>query len=219
MESQPDTFQTKSSRVYGEIKRAITSGTYAAGEHLVRRDLVKKYGVSLSIVNEALGRLSGDGLVETKEMYGTRVINLDERTLRNEFVLREAVERHTARLLAKHATDEVLQNLLAEAFSIDRWMSDLDHDEEQGSLLHLEFHLKLSRATGFSSLEDCLKRTSMWALLTSGWLKNQRLPHPPDFHEQLVRTIMERDPARADEKMREHLHFTEKRPARMKTLA
>jgi DNA-binding GntR family transcriptional regulator len=219
MEARPDSFQTKSSRVYGEIKRAITSGTYSAGEHLVRRDLVKKHGVSLSIVNEALGRLSSDGLVETKEMYGTRVINLDEKTLRNEFVLREAVERHTVRLLAEHATPAVLQHLLSEALSIDRWMSDLNHDEEQGSLLHLEFHLKLARATGHSSLEECLKRTSMRALLTSRWLKNQRLPHPSDFHEQLVRTIMEGDPVLADEKMREHLHFNEKRAVRLRAPA
>ena len=46
-------------------------------------DLVKKFGVSLSIVSEALGRLSSDGLVETKEMFGTRVISLDEQTLKD----------------------------------------------------------------------------------------------------------------------------------------
>src|SRR5271154_2128361 len=40
-----DTFQTKSSRVYGELKRGIISGSYKSGEHLVRRDLVKKFGV------------------------------------------------------------------------------------------------------------------------------------------------------------------------------
>ena len=62
MDATQDTFQTKSSRVYGELKRAITAGIYAPGVHLVRRDLVKRFGVSLSIVNEALGRLSNDEL-------------------------------------------------------------------------------------------------------------------------------------------------------------
>src|SRR4051812_31897027 len=97
-----DTFQTKSSRVYSELKRDISSGTFKPGEHLVRRDLVKRFGVSLSIVNEALGRLGSDGLVETKEMYGTRVIALSEKTLRDEFALREAIERHAVRLLVEH---------------------------------------------------------------------------------------------------------------------
>lgn len=146
--------QTKSSRVYGEMKREITAGTFRPGEHLVRRDLVKRFGVSLSIINEALGRLSGDGLVETTEMIGTRVASLSEESLRDEFALREAIERHVARLLAEKATDEMLATLLEDARTLDRWMNELGHDEGHGSLLHLEFHLKLARSTGFASLEE-----------------------------------------------------------------
>ena len=86
-------------------------------------NLVKRFGVSLSIVNEALGRLSHDGLVETKEMYGTRVISLSTETLRDEFVLREAIERHVVRLLAEHAHADVLEELLAEAAKLDRCMN------------------------------------------------------------------------------------------------
>lgn len=202
-----DTFQTKSSRVYGELKQAITSGEYRPGHHLIRRDLVKKFSVSLSIVNEALARLVTDGLVETKEMYGTRVISLDDRSLENESVLREAIERHVARLLAQSATEETFKILLEEARSIDRWMKEFGHDENQGSLLHLEFHLKLARSTGYTMLEETLKRTGIRSLLTTRWLTNQRLPHPADFHEQLVRTFMQRNPALADQKMHDHLHY------------
>ena len=204
-----DTFQTKSSRVYTALKRDITSGAYKPGLHLVRRDLVKRFGVSLSIVNEALGRLGNDGLVETKEMYGTRVIALSEAKLRDEFVLREAIERHAVRLLAEFGSDETLGALLEEAKTIDRWMNDPTHNEEQGTTMHLEFHLKLARATGYVALEEMLQRTSMRALLTTRWIANQKLPHPTDFHQQLVLEIMKRDPGRADQKMREHLHFVE----------
>jgi DNA-binding GntR family transcriptional regulator len=206
MQEPTDTFQTKSSRVYSELKQAITSGELRPGQHLVRRDLVKRYGVSLSIVNEALGRLLTDGLVETKEMYGTRVISLDERSLEQEFVLREAIERHVARLLAQYATDDNLKQLLEEARSLDRWMKEFGHDENQGSLLHLDFHLKLARCTGYTILEETLKRTGIRSLLTTRWVKNLRIPHPPDFHEQLVKVFMQRNPAVADQKMREHLY-------------
>jgi DNA-binding GntR family transcriptional regulator len=204
-----DTFQTKSSRVYGELKRGIISGSYKSGEHLVRRDLVKKFGVSLSIVNEALARLSSDGLVETKEMYGTRVVSLSENNLMDEFVLREAVERHVARLMAEHASDEILGVLLEEARSIDAWMNEIDRDQQEGSLLHLEFHLKMARSTGFKSLENTLKRSSIRSLLTTRWLARQKLPHPADFHQQLVRVMMQRNPVLADQKMRDHLHYGE----------
>jgi DNA-binding GntR family transcriptional regulator len=214
-----NSFQTKSSRVYGELKRDITAGTYRPGEHLVRRDLVKKYGVSLSIVNEALARLSSDGLVETKEMFGTRVISLNEQTLKDEFALREAIERYVARVLAERASDEVLTGLLEDAKTLDRWMNELGHDEGHGSLLHLDFHLKLARSTGFASLEETLKRTSMRALLTTRWLKNQRLPHPEDFHQQLVRAFLKRDPALADEMMRAHLHYANEYEAKNREAA
>lgn len=203
------TAQTKSSRVYSELKRDITAGNYRPGEHLVRRDLVKKYGVSLSIVNEALGRLSGDGLVETKEMVGTRVVSLTEESLRDEFALREAIERYVVRVLCERLSDEALKALLEDARTVDRWMKELGHDESQGSLMHLEFHLKMARLTGFVSLEETLKRMSMRALLTTRWLKNQRLPHPDDFHQQLVRAILKRDPILADETMRAHLRYAD----------
>ncbi len=210
-----DTFQTKASRVYSELKRDITSGLYKPGVHLVRRDLVKRFGVSLSIVNEALGRLGGDGLVETKEMYGTRVIALSDETLRDEFVLREAIERHAVRLLAEQASDETLAELLAEAEGLDRCLNESGRDEARATLRHLEFHLKLARATGCGALEDTLKRTGMRALLTTRWIKNQHVfHHPADFHQQLVREIMQRDPAKADRKMHDHLHFAERAAAR-----
>lgn len=185
----------------------------------MRRDLVKKYGVSLSIVNEGLARLSSDGLVETREMIGTRVISLTDQSLRDEFALREAIERHVARLLAERATDEVLKGLLEDARTLDRWMNELGHDEGHGSLLHLEFHLKLARSTGYASLEENLKRTSMRALLTTRWLKNQRVPHPEDFHQQLVWAIMTRNPAQADETMRAHLHYPNGNEARQAATA
>ncbi|MSU53665.1 MAG: hypothetical protein EXS41_09805 [Opitutaceae bacterium] len=46
------------------------------------------------------------------------------------------------------------------------------------------------------------------ALLAARWIKNQRIPHSVDFHEQLVCVIMTRNPVQADRKMHEHLHFT-----------
>jgi len=204
-----DNFQTKTSRVYRKLKADITAGKYKPGQHLVRRDMVKRFGVSLSIVNEALGRLGSDGLVEMKEMYGTRVISLSGADLRNELVLREAIERHVVRLLVEQGSDATLTQMLDEARAVDQWTKEQAHDDTDGSMLHLEFHLKLARSTGFSTLEDCLKRTSIRTMLTTRWLSNQRLPHPPDFHEQLVRTIIRRDPILADQAMRDHLHYGE----------
>ena len=195
--------ETKSTRVYQGLRREIVNGAYGPGRVLVRRHLVQKYGVSLSIINEALARLVHDGLVESPENESTRVVDWNEEVARDNFALREAVERHVVRLLAESATAETLASLRGDARSLDQWLLT----EEPNSILHLEFHVKLARSTGFRSLEETLKRTGVRALLTSRWLAYQALPHPPDFHEQLVIAIASRDPFLADAKIRDHLHF------------
>lgn len=196
---------TKSLQVYRDLYRQIAGGSYPPGQSLIRRDLVKKYGVSLSVVNEALARLSGDGLVESRENESARVVDLSSEQVRDDAMLREAIERQTARLLAENASDETLADLLRDAQSVDRWIAS----EGPNSSLHLEFHLKMARATGYPSMGKTLMRTGIRALMTTRWLRKQLKPHPVDFHEQLVRSFLRRDPIAADAKMREHLHYSD----------
>ncbi len=59
-------------------------------------------------------------------------------------------------------------------------------DDGPANRLGLEYHLKMARSTGCTLLEEAIKRTGIRVLLTTRWLDNQRLPHPPDFHEQLI---------------------------------
>lgn len=196
---------TKSTRVYRELRRDITNGVYQPGQQLVRRAMLKKYSVSLSIVNEALSRLTHDGLIEQGERESARVIQPNEERMFNDLMLREAIERQVVRLLAEKASDETLAGLLQDAQSLDRWIAT----EGANITLHLEFHLKMARATGYRSLEETLRPLGMRSMLVARWLKAQSLHHAPDFHEELVRAIMTRNPAVADEKMRAHLHYAE----------
>lgn len=204
-----DSTLTKSTRVYRELRRDITSGVYQPGEQLVRRTMLKKYAVSLSIVNEALSRLMHDGLIEQGERESARVIEPCEQRMYNDLMLREAIERQVVRLLAEKATPETLQGLLLDAQSLDRWIAT----EGANITLHLEFHLKMARATGYSSLEETLRPLGMRSMLVARWIKAQSLHHPADFHEELVRAVMTRDPIVADEKMRAHLHYAEESKA------
>lgn len=196
---------TKSIRVSRELTRDIFSGLYKPGQPLVRRQLVQRYGVSLSIVNESLARLASEGLVEIPTRASARVVALEADESRGNFLLREAVECQVARLLAVEASEETLSHLLGDARALDQWIMDVGAE----SGMHLEFHLKLARATGHECLEQTLKRSGVRQLLTSKWLKNQEIPHPPDFHESLVRSFFERDASLAEDTMRKHLHYGE----------
>jgi DNA-binding FadR family transcriptional regulator len=45
---------------------------------------------------------------------------------------------------------------------------------------------------------------------------NQAVPRPADFHEQLVKALLTRDPAIADKKMHEHLHYRDSKKAKLR---
>jgi len=212
MSTDPIAPPTKSTQVYRELRRDITTGQYAPGQNLVRRDMLKKYAVSLSIINEALSRLMHDGLIERGERETARVIQPDEQQLQSDFMLREAVERQVARLLAEKADDEILRALRRDAQALDRWIAT----EGPDSTLHLEFHLKMARATGYRSLETTLHRLGMRSLVVARWLRSQQFFHPADFHEQLVEAIQSRNASTADEAMRAHLHYDENFPPKAK---
>ena len=114
------------------------------------------------------------------------------------------LDEAAVRWLARNC-DEVLHN----AASLTFRGPDRDGDPWRTNVGGTAGVLELARATGLHLLEQTLKRAGVRSLLTSRWLKRQAIPHPPDFHEQLVRAIMSRDPRVADEKMRDHLHFNE----------
>lgn len=204
--TQPnDSYLTKTSRVYKILGEEIIRGHFAPGERLIRRNLVKKFGVSLAVVNEALARLATDGLVETKEMYGTRIPDLDWERVRDDLMLREAIECQVARLLSEGGETRALAHLLDDATELDRHQAKRDREDEEGMQLHLEFHLNLARATGYPSLQETLYRLWVRHIFVVSWVSSVLTPVPADWHQQLVKVLMVGDPKLAGEKMREHV--------------
>ena len=204
---QNDSYLTKTSRVYKTLGEEIIRGRHTPGKRLIRRDLVKRFGVSLAVVNETLARLVTDGLAETKEMYGTRIPDLSWETVRNDLMIRVAIERQVARLLSENCDQRVLSSILVDAVELDRHQAKRDPQDETGMRLHLEFHLELARATGYTSLEETLYRVWVRHLFSVSWLSSVLQPVPKDWHQQLVKVIMVGNPDLADEKMRDHVRY------------
>jgi len=207
---QADTFQTKSSQVSHKLREGILSGEYAPGERLIRRALMKRYGVSLSIVNEALARLELEGLVENREMYGSRVVSPTAERLVNDLILREAVEHHVAYLLTWKASEPVLNELEEKARKIDQFLNEHPGYETRVRREHLDFHLDMARATGYRSLVEALEKVGLrsFVLFFSSYSGNTESGIPEDHtHRALVTTLRQRDPVLTFEKMRQHMHY------------
>lgn len=199
---------TLTQQVYETLHEEIISGTLRPGDRLVRRTLSKRLGVSPMPVTEALFKLEMDGLVESLPLHGSRVRPLTIQGIRNDQVLREAIECQVARICAENATDAQLSKLIQKARVLDRIMFQGDPRSKLGMQTHLKFHLEVARCAGFVSLGEELQRVWFRRLMRLSWIKATKCtPVPEDWHQQVVRAITSRDPDRADAKMREHVRY------------
>jgi len=200
-----DGFLTLTEKVYRTLREEITSGELKPGTRLVRRSVSKRLGVSPIPVTEALYRLEQDGLVDSEAKYGSRVRVWTLDALRNEQVLREALECQAARLCAEKATDAQLSEFAGQAKRLDALMEKLDPVSTEGMKAHLELHVSIARITGYELIEREIRRVWLRWLVRWNWISAALHPVPPDWHQQLIAAIATRDGSKASEKMRDHV--------------
>lgn len=157
-----DTGRSHTARVMGEIGRAIISGRYP--EHSLLpgdAELMQQFGVSRTVLREALRTLAGKGLIQPRARVGTRVLarsewNLFDRDLlvwqaRQGFdaqflahlsEMRLALEPEAAALAALRRTDEQLETIYARLAR----MSVAEISREDFAEADLQFHLAVSVA-------------------------------------------------------------------------
>ncbi len=212
-------FQTLATKIYLQLQEEIANGELPSGTHLVRRTLAKRFKVSPIPVTEALYRLEQDGLVESAPMYGSRVKVWTLEALKNDQMLREALECQAARLCAENVTDTQLERLLMMAKDLDAMMTKTETDQKIGMHKHLEFHLYIARFGGNQAIEREVHRIWRRRLMRWNWLSAKSLNIPADWHQQLVGAIAKRDPEIAEKEMRKHVRFGQDFDAELLDLA
>jgi GntR family transcriptional repressor for pyruvate dehydrogenase complex len=145
-------------RIAAQIGREITEGRIAAGEKLPTEHLLSKtFGVSRSVVREAIAHLRNEGLVETRQGVGAFAMDIERRqsirieqgtlndraSFRSLFQLRLPLEIEAAGLAAMHhdAGD------LAKVDEILSRMSGAEKWTDEGILADLAFHRQIAAAT------------------------------------------------------------------------
>lgn len=109
--------RTRGGHVYEAIRAAILAGEFTPGQKLKPNELKVQYGVSLSVVREALARLAEQRLVLSQPNQGFQVVPVGEKELRDltdlrvmveSFAMRRAIERGDvgweAAIVAAHHT-------------------------------------------------------------------------------------------------------------------
>ncbi len=199
--------ETTAARVQRQLHQDIVSGRIPPGTRLVRRALAGTFGVSLSTIAEALSRLDSEGLVDHEPLLGSRVRPFSVETLREEQVLREALECQAARLCADSATRLEIEGLREMADQLDPHISLAQAEDHEGMELHLRFHLRLAELGRVPALTKEIYRLWHRRLMFLNWLSAAALPVPPRWHLRLVDAIATRDPQAASAAMREHVRY------------
>ena len=216
-------------QVVDNLGRRILSGAIKPGQALPQEEtLCTDFGVSRTVIREAVKSLAAKGLLDSRPKRGTVVQPAqswnfldaevlqwqEEADTKGEFLfflteLRQAIEPTAAALAAERATQEDLQRIESAWETMKQSVDDL----EGFVLADLEFHTAILHATGnpfFSPIANVIGA----ALKSSLRVTNQK---PSDnqlsipVHQKVVRAIRAGKPDRARAAMRAHVDDTANR--------
>jgi GntR family transcriptional repressor for pyruvate dehydrogenase complex len=154
-----------------EIEDLILSGTYGPGEVLPSaRELAQNYGVSQTVVRDAIRSLAGKGLVTVRQGVGTFVakeahsglLEAFRWALRHSRVTRQEVGELVRILVNEAATLATSHRTAEDLAELERIVGELaalgpSATWEQVHACDLDFHLALARAAHNRALETVLR--------------------------------------------------------------
>ncbi|MBK3745924.1 FadR family transcriptional regulator, partial [Paraburkholderia aspalathi] len=151
-------------KVVADLGHSIVSGAIPQGSTLPSdQELSLRFGVSRTVLREAMKTLAAKGLIEAKAKVGTRVCDqmhwnffdadilswrfetgFDESFVEHLAEIRLALEPAAAAAAADRATSEEIIALYALAAKFD----DPNHTPQSIAKVDLEFHLAIARMSG-----------------------------------------------------------------------
>lgn len=200
-------FITAGQIAYNIISQKILEGEFEPGMKLSRRKMADLTGVSVIPVIDALNRLEEDGLVESKPQWGSFVTIPTRKKIIEMYMLREAVECQVARILAETMNEEQENELRKIAKPLDN-IKFAKETHVDIAKYHYQFHSKMTDFTGYSTLKNALRKTSLFYILYKA-VAHTRADYTEAsryWHELLLDEIQSGDKDRAEKAMRAHVN-------------
>lgn len=110
--------ESQTDRTVRAIRAGILTGTHGLGERLPEAELASRYGVSYSVVREALHILQGEGVVVSKPYCGRSVFSMDQQQAVDLTVMRASLEALAAFQAAQKMTPEGAQRIWTAAANL-----------------------------------------------------------------------------------------------------
>ncbi|GAA1683699.1 GntR family transcriptional regulator [Citricoccus zhacaiensis] len=101
------------------LRDDIHEGNFAPGQRLVESQLCERYGVSRTVVREALRQLETEGLIQVEPNRGPVVVVLTEQDVQDLYRVRGSLEGLAGELFAEAATADECDGLIREHQRLD----------------------------------------------------------------------------------------------------
>jgi len=214
-------------QAYEALRAGILEGRLPPGTPLSRRKLADELGMSAVPVGDAIGRLEAEGLVESRPRAGTRVRIATAEEIHGNYVLREALETHSARLFAESASGADRQRLLREAERVDQAYNALAGGKRftperraRVERRHIAFHMLIAKAAGVDVLTNAIERSRVlllnWVFTATSAFESM----PERWHRDLTEVLVAGSADDAAKAMRAHVRFRQEEViARFQALA
>ena len=205
---------SRTEETHARLRADILAGRHRPGDRLRILDLSTRFGVSHTVVREALCRLSSNGLVVAEAQRGFRVTPVSAKELADLTDLRVSIECDALRRSIARGDISWEARIVASAHALARTAERVQNDSvrlsDEWSREHQIFHSALVSACD----SDVLLRVRAMLFEQSERYRRLSVPLSGDHrdidgeHHDLTAAVLARDADRATSILEEHLRTT-----------
>ncbi len=190
------------------LTRAIVEHRLRPGTKLSEQKLADHFGVSRTLVRQALFRLAQNRLVRMEPARGAFVASPSVTEIKQVFAVRRMLETEMTRAFVRAATASKIralkQHVALEKLAVKR------EDVAGRTELLGDFHIRMAELTGNKVLAEMLvELISRCSLMTLMYQSGSAAEHSYLEHVRLIKALASKDEALAVRLMDEHLQHVE----------
>lgn len=190
------------------LTRAIVEHRLRPGTKLAEQKLADHFGVSRTLVRQALFQLSQNRLIKLEPARGAFVAAPSVQEAKQVFAVRRMLEAEMARAFARSATPSKIKALRDHVAQEQRAVQQ--QDVPGRTELLGDFHVRMAELMGNQVLADLLRELiSRCALITLMYQSTHAAEHSSEEHVEIVKALAAKDEDLAVRLMTEHLLHVE----------
>jgi DNA-binding GntR family transcriptional regulator len=198
-------------QAYDKIKIAISKGYIQKGSKLKEVSLGNSLGMSRATVKGAIKRLVFEGLADFSPNKGASVVNPTLEEIKACFQVRAQLEKMAVSLAVHHLDPgdfHTLHHLIEKEKKIFN-ARELDRYYAVNDAIHLLIAKKAANPVLVHYIRELIQKTTIYLILFDPFYQLLEASNTsPDEHQTIVFSLEQKDSARAEQAMEQHLTNT-----------